>query len=104
VSHGDGWTYIGHTDGPIKLATERATGTLEEFFGLPPSVTITVNVTDFEEKLAGLYRMIHEHHAWAYPKEHRRCLTCHPQMAPHPLAVNGREYHRRQMARARRRR
>jgi hypothetical protein len=64
--------------------------------------SITVDVEDFIGQLAEVYRAIHDHHAAAFPKFHRHCPTCHPEMAPRPLAVNGREYHRRQRARTRR--
>jgi len=49
-------------------------------------------------------RQVHDLSAALAPAEHRRCLTCHPSRKPKPLAVNGHEYHRRQMARRRRRR
>ena len=45
----------------------------------------------------------HVVHAAQYPREHIRCATCHPMANPGPLCINGREYHRRQRARKRRR-
>jgi hypothetical protein len=38
------------------------------------------------------------------PGRHGHCLTCHPEMDVHPLAINGHDYHRRQMARQKRKR
>jgi hypothetical protein len=49
-------------------------------------------------------RMFHDVHRFFFPKQHGRCWTCHPARKPKPLAVDGRQYHRRQMARRRRRR
>lgn len=50
---------------------------------------------------------VHDLHRWLLPSEHHsHCRTCHPEMAWMPCAIriNGREYHRRQKARKRRRR
>lgn len=48
-------------------------------------------------------RMVHDLHLLFFPSGHRRCLTCHPERKPKPLAVNGHEYQRRLRARRRRR-
>ena len=45
----------------------------------------------------------HDFHAAWRPRGHRRCVTCHPGRKPKPLAVNGHEYRRRQLARQKRR-
>lgn len=49
-------------------------------------------------------RNFHDLSAALFPRRHRKCLTCHPGRKPKPLAVDGREYRRRQRARTRRRR
>ena len=42
------------------------------------------------------------YHAEDAPRRVRlRCRVCHPEAYPHPLAIDGREYHRRQKARRR---
>lgn len=66
---------------------------------MPGPLTITVDAT---ASLAELYRAIHNIDWWMHPERHHRCDTCHPEMTPRPLAINGHEYHRRQRARTRR--
>lgn len=48
-------------------------------------------------------RQGHAMHAHMYPGLHHRCRMCHPWAYSKPLAVDGREYRRRQRARLRRR-
>jgi hypothetical protein len=49
-------------------------------------------------------KFLHSMSVAFYPKQHQRCVTCHPWRKPKPLAVNGREYQRRLRARRRRNR
>ena len=51
-----------------------------------------------------LTRMGHDVHLVLFPRKHKRCVTCHPRLKPKPLAVDGHEYRRRQLARRKRRR
>jgi hypothetical protein len=101
ISHGDGWTHLGETDGPIRLET--TPGLAGEFetvrFPGPVSVTITVDATG---ALASIYRMLHDIDLAHRPRKHGHCPTCHPEMDVRPLAVNGHDYHRRRKARQRR--
>jgi hypothetical protein len=46
---------------------------------------------------------LHYHPADAPRRVTRRCRVCHPEAFSPPLAIDGREYHRRQRARRRRR-
>jgi len=43
-------------------------------------------------------------HVVNHQRRHVRCRACNPAGNPLPLAINGHEYHRRQLARRRRRR
>ena len=43
-------------------------------------------------------------HGLSHQRRHVRCRGCNPAGNPMPLAIDGREYHRRQLARRRRRR
>ena len=95
-------------------------GTLRVRPATPPApVDLAAFFRELGEQLAGLCRDImralmpacrdlarqfHAVSAALYPARHRRCLTCHPERKPKPLAVDGHEYHRRQRARQRRRR
>lgn len=49
-------------------------------------------------------KMLHDVHLLFFPARHGRCLRCHPERKPKPLAVDGHEYRRRLAARRRRRR
>jgi hypothetical protein len=53
---------------------------------------------------AMIRRAIYYHLPHHDPDGCGHCKTCHPEQAPRPLAVDGREYRRRQRARQRRRR
>jgi len=85
----------------------------------PAAVTVSMDteefaraLNEFAEAMTRVFRPVIEDTVKAFhglgaaffPSQHRRCLTCHPSQRPKPLAVNGHEYHRRQMARRRRRR
>jgi len=104
ISHGDGWTHIGETDGPIEF--DRQPGLEQKLFPdlqWPLTVTITVDATGANEALAQLYRMVHDVDRARRPRRHGHCRTCHPEQDRRPLAVDGHGYHRRQRARQRRR-
>lgn len=49
-------------------------------------------------------RMFHDLSRLLFPRQHRRCWTCHPSRKPKPLAVDGHAYQRRLKARRKRRR
>ncbi len=57
-----------------------------------------------EDHLARIKLAIHHHDRQLRPRRHRHCRTCHPEQAPKQLVVDRREYHRRQLARQRRKR
>jgi hypothetical protein len=78
---------------------------------------VTVDARDFTRALSEVIEVVnravrpafldaakglHALSAAFFPEQHRRCRACHPQWKP--LAVDGREYHRRQQARRRRKR
>ena len=96
--------HIGHTTGPVPQLAAPPDVDVPEAFRLPGPLTITVNITDFEDKFAEVYRLIHDLDRSMYPKRHRHCRTCHPEMDVRPLAINGQDYHCRQMARQKRKR
>jgi hypothetical protein len=52
--------------------------------------------------LRAMTESFHALSAALMPREHRRCVTCHPGRKPKPLAVNGHEYRRRQLNRRKR--
>jgi hypothetical protein len=100
-----------HPDGgPDKLAEEDAADQLTRQvsaimaaaaeFGRMITVTITPNMVVFVKRMNA---MGHAMHACQLPHLHRHCVICHPEALPPPLAINGREYHRRQLARRKRR-
>jgi hypothetical protein len=95
-----GWTYIGRTEGGV--STRVLPGVDVEW---PPSARLTASVTvgmpDFWT--SDRWRWLHDFDRKCYPRKHRRCHVCHPKWS-RPLAVNGREYRRRQRARQRRQR
>lgn len=74
-----------------------------EFLRIPGPLTATFTIDD-PIALAVLYRAIHDIGQRDNPRGHRRCKTCHPGMDYRPLAVDGHEYHRRHLARIRRKR
>lgn len=51
--------------------------------------------TSRAEHLARIRLAVHGRDRWRRPRRHRRCKTCHPELGPRPLAVDGREYQRR---------
>lgn len=65
------------------------------------TLTVTADTATFGRQLRAAEHTID---AWRQPRGHRRCPSCHPEMAPRPLAVNGDDYRRRQLNRAKRRR
>lgn len=83
----------------------------------PLAVALTVDVEEFARSLNELIdvlarafrpviedaaRQVHSLGAALFPAWHRGCGTCRPERKP--LAVDGREYHRRQQARRKRKR
>jgi hypothetical protein len=83
----------------------------------PLAVALTVDVEEFARSLNELIdvlarafravvedaaRQVRSLSAALFPARHRRCRTCQPGWKP--LAVDGREYHRRQQARRKRKR
>jgi hypothetical protein len=101
IGSADGWTEIGRTDGgsfewlpPLELA-----GLDGEFpFARLDSVSMTITVP----LTRAARRMMHVVHGGRGSMH--GCAVCNPQGRPPPLAIDGREYHRRQLARKRRRR
>lgn len=89
-------------------------GAAERLMGLPVPATETVRqpLADFGRTIADMFRplfewvakMAHDAHRAFFPDRHGRCLRCHPERKPKPLAVDGNEYRRRQRARQKRRR
>jgi hypothetical protein len=69
------------------------------FSGLPMPALEELKRLSYEQ-LHGLYRVLSRTGCSSH------CLRCHPEMACMPFAsrINGREYHRRQKARQRRKR
>ena len=76
------------------LSEERTGAIAESSAGLQRSFTAMAGALDV------LQRMVDAMHAGQSP---RRCRACNPRGYCEPLAINGREYHRRQRARERRR-
>ncbi len=80
-----------------------------EFYG---AAQVVQAVSEFGRAMAEMFRpllewaarMFHNLSLLFFPKEHRRCLTCHPEKRPKPLAVDGHEYQRRLRSRRKRRR
>lgn len=63
--------------------------------------TVTVDPASF---LTALTKAAHRIDSQADPRRHRRCRICRPRGFPPPLAIDGRAYRRRQLARRRRHR
>lgn len=94
--------------GPAEPAPPRHPGAVvaEIVQGLAEASTVILAgfgraVGEFAKPFA---RMAHEGDARRNPRQHIRCRRCNPAGNALPLAVNGREYRRRQRARRRRRR
>jgi hypothetical protein len=102
---GDGWADIGESFGGVSPQLPVGEPAWQPWTGGDITLSITVDVRDALRTLSLLTgftrRLIHEQ---ACTGSYSRCRTCHPEQAPRPLAVDGREYHRRQRARQRRRR
>jgi hypothetical protein len=96
---------------------KRAPSPAGEHVHNPLAVALTVDVEEFARSLNELIdalarafrpvsedtaRQFHSLAAALFPARHRRCRTCQPGWKP--LAVDGREYHRRQQARRKRKR
>jgi hypothetical protein len=64
----------------------------------PCSITVT-----FKLAAEVLYGFHIAHGGWKSRKSLHRCQLCNPSGNPPPLPIDGREYHRRQQARKRRR-
>lgn len=99
----NGWTYIGETAGGVQFAPAPEVPDAGEppFRRLSDAIlSITVDYSDAKAEFRRLVRLI----CRLTPGSHSHCRTCHPEMAPRPLAVNGDDYRRRQLARTRRRR
>lgn len=123
-SGGEGWTYIGETAGPLDLQfPEIPVPDLELFRSWPPppiTITVSVDTSEWSAALRLLLRQVTRltrankrlarankrfaHVAQDHPDSYSHCRACHPEQAPRPLAVDGHEYHRRQLARVRRKR
>jgi hypothetical protein len=71
---------------------------------MPGPLTITIDVSGWIDALAAVYPAIHDLDRLAHPRRHGHCRTCHPEMDVRLLAINGQDYHRRQMARQKRKR
>jgi hypothetical protein len=102
---GDSWMPIGRTEGGVTLEVPAAAGTAEDLQGAIArladwSVTVSVDITGFWSN--DKWRWLHHLDRACYPRRHRRCHICHPRWS-RSLAVNGHEYHRRQLARTKRR-
>lgn len=112
-----GWTDIGKTDGTgFEFATALPVADLEPTPPQWPKFPVTLSITvDYSHAAAAFRRLIRQmirlvraakrmRHEKNHPGSHSHCRLCHPEQAPRPLKVNGREYRRRQLARQRRRR
>lgn len=100
----NGLSPIGETRGPLDIGFEPQIPVPDLPFGRLAGLTVsvTVDISDFMAKVTEAWRWFHDLHRACYPRRHRRCHTCHPKWS-RPLAVNGHEYHRRQLARRSRR-
>lgn len=110
---GDGWTYIGE-DGGLPFAAPIFDAEPEP---VPwPEFPVTLSVTvDYSGRMTEFRRHVRTILWWwrlAKQQTHQqnhtgpwsRCKACHPEQDRRPLAVNGHEYRRRQLARVRRER
>jgi hypothetical protein len=97
------WTYLGRTEGYMPIVLLPA-GYQEDTLARALDrwrVTLTAGIADFWT--SDKWRWLHDLDRACYPRRHRRCHVCHPEWS-RPLAVNGHEYRRRQLARIRRKR
>lgn len=109
---GQGWTDIGATvdgftfrheppaDDPVPVRLD----------GLTVSATVDYSgrAPEFRRMVRSFLRLIRASRRQGHQRKHygrySRCRTCHPEQDRRPLPVNGHAYHRRQLARVRRKR
>ena len=112
---GGGWTHIGETTGPAFQFTPPVP--YPDLEPVPwPKFPVTLSITvDYSDAAAAFRRLVRQmirlirdgkraRHSQRHEGKFARCRACHPEQDRRPLAVNGHDYRKRQLARQRRRR
>jgi hypothetical protein len=101
---GSDWTHVGYTTEPISFQGLAPKGFTVDDVRLPAPGTVIASlrfpITD--EAFPMMHLMFGDLHRPVFGCGPGHCRICHPEMAPRPLAVDGRAYHQRRQARQRR--